>query len=69
MPGYARAIIVRIFKKGAAVDVNEKEGWRKVGEKGDRVYAIWFWPVRPSDWEKRWNQESREKIKGGFKLL
>ncbi len=67
--GYARAIVVRVYDKGAAVDIDEKQGWRKAGEKDGCVYVLWLWSTQPNDWQKKWNEDMSKKIVSGFELL
>ncbi len=67
--GYARAIVVRVYKRDATVKIDKKQGWRKIGEKNGRVYALWLWPAQPDDWQKKWDEEMEKGIVSGFELL
>lgn len=70
--GYARPITVRVFNKdfwqNQPEDSENKTAFQKLGEKDDKVYAIAFWQIYPSDWQDKWNNEIKEKVIKGFKM-
>ncbi len=69
VPGYGEPIIVRVYNKSAWDGSDQKNsGFVKIGEKGDKVYAMEFWQKIPKDWQSVWNDNMKNEIKNSFKI-
>lgn len=70
VPGYAKPVVVRVFNKNSWLVSSEsdKKIYQKIGEKGDKVYAIRFWDKVPSDWKNKWTASLADQIKQEFQI-
>jgi hypothetical protein len=72
VPGYAEAIIVRIFvnDKWDKILENQDDGleYKVMFRKNKKVYTLKFWKTVPSDWQKKWTYIMKEEIEKSFKL-
>lgn len=72
VPGYVKPLVVRIYNRGfwegMKEDGEERSIYEKVGEKGEKIYALGFWKTTPADWQNKWTDEMKEKIKATFKI-
>jgi hypothetical protein len=65
VPGYAKAMIVRTYEKGKYVD----QGFEKLIETDNRIYAVRFWTQKPQEWQKTWSPQDESGIKKTFKMI
>lgn len=69
---YAKPIVVRVYKidkwKSLAENNSRPEGFELVKEDKDRIYLIKFWDREPVDWQDKWTDEMRNKIKASCKV-
>lgn len=63
--GYANPVTIRAFNNYGNQLENQTE-FKKLGEKGKKVYAIKFWEKIPSDWRGKWNDDLKNKVIEGF---
>jgi len=72
VPGYAKPIVLRVYS-----DENWEENIKNdpysdffevLGDKKDKVYVIRFWQDIPSDWQGKWSEDMKNKIKESFKI-
>ena len=71
LQSYAKPVIVRIFNKkywDESLNDEEREGYVKVGEKGDKVYTLLFWQKIPSDWTVKWTDDMKQTIIDNFQV-
>lgn len=66
VPGYAKAMTVRVFAKGKFM---ETAGFEKLIESADKTYAIVFWNKQPKDWQDRWKIDLAQNIKKSLRVL
>lgn len=64
--GYAKPIVIRIFKQTDWQSVLEGDQdqllFEEIGQKEDKVYTIKFWQEIPEDWKSKWNEEMKQQI-------
>lgn len=80
VPGYAKPMVVRAFKKNAwqnwqnnqasssdfSILVSDRD--EVMPDKGDYVYVIKYWTNIPIDWQEKWNNDMKKKISDSFKV-
>lgn len=71
VPSYAKPVALRIYAKDAwqKISSEDSQNYNKIGEKGDSVYAIFFWKETPKDWKDKWNDEMKKRIEEGFEII
>lgn len=67
VPGYARAIDVRIYDDAKKWESADKTILVEAAKKDNRIYALKFWDTVPSDWGKKWSNDMKTDIKNDFK--
>ncbi len=72
VPGYAEAILVRVFVNENWDEILEQaedgKQYKIAGRKNKKVYTLKFWKKLPSDWQDKWNRKMEEEIQNSFKL-
>ncbi|MCD4761568.1 hypothetical protein K8R32_01270 [bacterium] len=71
VPGYAKPIIVRVFKRNAWEAVEQDEDftmYKKIMEKEDQIYTIAKWKKVPADSQEKWSEELFNEIINNFSL-
>lgn len=80
VPGYAKPIVVRVFKKdiwqkwqnnqasSSDFTILVSDSDEVIADKGDYIYVIKYWTNIPSDWQEKWNNDMKEKIKSSFEV-
>lgn len=72
VPGYAKPIVLRVYS-----DENWEENMKNdpysdffevLDNKKDKVYVVRFWQSIPLDWQEKWSEEMKNKIKESFKI-
>lgn len=68
IPGYGNAVTVRVYDKEKWKEIETQESiYEKIGSNWSKVYTINYWKEIPADWQNKWNEEVKNKIKEGFK--
>jgi len=71
LPSYGKPMVIGVFKESYWND-NSKEkeryNFEKIGQKGDKIYAIRFWKDLPQDWKAKWSINMEKEIKDSFKI-
>ncbi len=62
--GYAKPFVIRIFNK----DILYNSIYKKIGERGDKIYTIKFWIKIPEDWSDSWNNNVENDIINSFNI-
>jgi hypothetical protein len=71
VPGYAKVVVVRMYKKDFWEKVKNDEDfsmYRQIGQKDGFVYTVSFWDTEPSDWQNKLSEDSKEEIVKSLEL-
>lgn len=69
VPGYGKVVEVRIYERAVwSEQAAQSQGFKRLADRGNKVYAVKYWARPPRDWQESWNQDVQSRITASFEF-